>query len=124
MSPVCLGEILVFVLYRTNGIWLIYCCILYRDLDNTLTWLGDKYSPLRAGKLVSNDKAHEYIQAMDHASAERLEYEQTHGIERTRANGYSSWFQGQNIHLDVFGGYADSWSERKTDEEKFKSETL
>lgn len=98
--------------------------VTYRDLDSSLTWLGDKYAPLKAGKLIPDDKTEEYIQTMDRAMAERVEYEKTRGIERTRANGYSSWFQGQNIHLDVFGGYSDSWFVRKTSEDKFKSENL
>jgi hypothetical protein len=89
-----------------------------------MTWLADKFAPLRAGKLVSTDSAEEYIGTMDDAMAERVQIEQNLGLERSRANGYSSWFQGQNIHLDVFGGYADSWSERKTNEDKFRKESL
>ena len=83
-----------------------YVTSLFRDLDNALTSLGDKFSPLRSGKLVADDKKIEYIQVMDQALKERTEVEQRLGIQRSRDNGYSSWFQGQNIHLDVFGGYS------------------
>ena len=89
-----------------------------------MTWLADKFAPLRAGVLIPSDKSEPYLQAMDEALKERVASEVKHGVERSRGNGYSSWFQGQNIHLDVFGGYAKSWSERTKDEDKFRSETL
>ena len=83
-----------------------YGTSLFRDLDNALTSLGDKFSPIRSGKLIADEKADEYLSVMDRALTERTEVEQKLGIERSRGNGYSSWFQGQNIHLDVFGGYS------------------
>jgi hypothetical protein len=101
-----------------------YTTSLFRDLDNSLTWLADKFAPLKAGKLVKSDNFDEYIQTMDQAFAERVRNEQNAGIEQSRSNGYSSWFTGQNLHLDVFGNYADAWTERKDDEEKIRSENL
>lgn len=89
-----------------------------------MTWLADKVAPLRAGVLIPPDKSKEYIKLMDQAMEERVASEDKRGIERSRINGYSSWFQGQNIHLNVFGGFADSWTERTQDEDKFRSETL
>eukprot|EP00956_Cyclotella_meneghiniana_P014624 scaffold22018_cov39-Cyclotella_meneghiniana.AAC.3 len=90
-----------------------YVTSLFRDLDNALTSLGDKFSPIRSGKLIADEKADEYLSVMDRALTERTEVEQKLGIERSRGNGYSSWFQGQNIHLDVFGGYSGELRGRK-----------
>jgi hypothetical protein len=89
-----------------------------------MTWLADKSARLRAGKLVKSHNFKEDLQLLDQAMAERIEAEQKLGIERSRESGYSSWFGGQHLHLDVFGNYADSWTERKDAEERFRSENL
>ena len=41
-----------------------------------------------------------------------------------RSSGYPSWYNGQQIDLDVFGNYRTSWSTREVDQDKFRGENL
>lgn len=97
---------------------------LFADLDSAMTKFADRFATFRTAQLVNNENAEEYIQVMDHAMEQRKQAESELGIPRSRANGYSSWFKGQQINLDVFGSYVKSWPERKKSEEKFREETL
>lgn len=102
----------------------LYSVSEYRDLDNAMTWLCDKLAPFRTAQLVKTNDFDAYINLMDKAMEERTQKEQELGIRRSRASGYSSWFKGQNINLDVFGNYASSWKVRKEKEDKFREENL
>mmetsp|Transcript_921 Transcript_921/g.1979 ORF Transcript_921/g.1979 Transcript_921/m.1979 type:complete len:542 (+) Transcript_921:150-1775(+) len=101
-----------------------YVTSLFSDLDSYMTKFLDRFAPFRSARLVKSEFHDEYIAVMDRAMEQRKQMEEAMGVSRSRATGYSSWFKGQQIHLDVFGSYVKSWRERTIAEDKFKDETL
>ena len=61
---------------------------------------------------------------MDHALQQRKEEEVKLGIQPTRRAGYASWYQGQQIDVDIFGNYRNTWATREQKEDKFRGEDL
>lgn len=84
----------------------------------------DRFAPVTLIKVVSSEHAGEYIAAMDHALQQRKEEEVKLGIQPTRRAGYASWYQGQQIELDIFGNYRNKWATREQKEDKFRGEDL
>ena len=87
-------------------------------------WMLDRFAPVTLIKVVSSEHADEYIAAMDQAMQKRKEEETKVGIQPTRGSGYASWYQGQQIELDIFGNYRNKWATREQKEDKFRGEDL
>ena len=87
-------------------------------------WMLDAFAPVTLIKVVSSEHADEYIAAMDQAMQRRKEEEAKLGIQPTRGAGYASWYQGQQIELDIFGNYRNKWATREQKEDKFRGEDL
>ena len=76
-------------------------------------------------KTVNTKDFDNYFKVMDNAMQRQKELEAKLGVTtRSRGAGYASWFQGQNLDLDVFGNLKSVWKSRSAQEDKFKSENL
>lgn len=90
-----------------------YARNMFRDIVHAFQIIGDLWSPHTLTKLVDDANASEYTKALDEAEADKKARGQTY----RRA----SWFKNQQIHVDIDGSVASTWSTRKkAGEDKFQ----
>ena len=102
-----------------------YAVGLFRDLDQGMTTLLDRFAKFGRLKMIATKDFEPYFRAMDNAAQLRQQMEAHHGIVAPkRALGYASWYTGQQVDVDVFGNFKAIWGSRKDNEDKFRSENL